>query len=331
MKKIFLLYIVISLAFIQFSKAQGFNADEQYSQAMQNAKQAFEAQQFSEAVMFYREAIKIKPDALLPRYKIEDIRTIYIEKELDSLKTEPLAVEQAKVRHKRKKEAELEKAALAEKAKADATRKMNEDADKAAADLRNLEIAVIDIDDDIAQTELTDQFEVADIAGDKEVLIKKVEIKEQQKIKNGVKTTNNTLIIDKREVPVVPDVIEKTEKKPIPVKVVAETAPVKKAEHKTTKPPTTTIKTTNKKAWVEQEQERLAAVYPNKKTIEEIDKPGKHITRVIMNIDNKVTVYLKVKHSWGATYFFIDEVGNELRSINQQYFNLMTNLKTYGG
>ena len=50
-----------------------------------------------------------------------------------------------------------------------------------------------------------------------------------------------------------------------------------------------------------------------------------------MNIDNKVVIYLKVKHSWGATYFFIDEVGQELKSISATYFNLMTNLKTYGG
>ena len=87
----------------------------------------------------------------------------------------------------------------------------------------------------------------------------------------------------------------------------------------------------DKKMWIEQEKDRLITVYPNKKTVEEIDKPGKHITRIIMNIDNKVTIYLKVKHSWGATFFFIDEVGLELKSISETYFNLKTNLKTYGG
>ncbi|MCK9208413.1 MAG: hypothetical protein M0P66_14975, partial [Salinivirgaceae bacterium] len=85
-----------------------------------------------------------------------------------------------------------------------------------------------------------------------------------------------------------------------------------------------------RKIWIEQEQKRLAVSYPNKKTVEELDQPGKHITRVIMNINQKVVIYLKVRHSWGATFFFIDEVGQELKSINEQYFNLMTNLDTYG-
>ncbi len=328
MRKILFIYIVVVFGFVQYTQAQEFNSDKQYEQAMQNAKQAFEAQQFSEAVMFYREAMKIKPDALLPRYKVEDIRTIYIEKELDIIKTEPV-VEKPKINRKNKKEIKADKVILAEQAKVEATRKMNEDADKAEADLRNLKVEVIDIDDDIAPTELTDDFEVAEIAGSKEVLIKKVETKQQHIIKSNDIPENNTLKIEKRKVTVIEQNVEKSEKEPIPEKVATNTTTVKKKTYQPKK--TKTTNTHGNKEWVEQEQKRLVKVYPNKKTIEQIEKPSKQITRIIMNINNKVTVYLKVKHSWGATYFFIDEIGSELRSINQQYFNLMTNLKTYGG
>ena len=86
-----------------------------------------------------------------------------------------------------------------------------------------------------------------------------------------------------------------------------------------------------KEARKEAEMQKLRVQYPEQKTVLEIDQPGKHITRVIMNIDNKISVYLKVKHSWGATFFFEDEIGEDnLRRISELTFNKMTNLATYG-
>ena len=175
MKKLLLLSILLSFLSIQFSWAQEFDKKEQYNQAMQNAKQAFEAQQFSEAVMFYREAIKINPNARLPKYKIEDIRTIYIEKELDSIKIVTPAAE--KTKKKKKKEIEAEKVLVAEKVKVEATRKMNEDADKAQEELKTLNVYVIEIDEDLDPLEVEKELQIDDIEGDKEVLIKKIEIK----------------------------------------------------------------------------------------------------------------------------------------------------------
>ncbi len=85
-----------------------------------------------------------------------------------------------------------------------------------------------------------------------------------------------------------------------------------------------------KKAWKDAEKQKLRKQYPEQKTVLEIDQPGKHITRVIMNVDNDISVYLKVKHSWGATFFFEEEVGEDLRSITEVYFNKMTDLQNYG-
>lgn len=86
-----------------------------------------------------------------------------------------------------------------------------------------------------------------------------------------------------------------------------------------------------KEVWIEAETEKLRMQYPDQKTVLESDQPGRHITRVIMNIDNKISIYLKVKHNWGATFFFEEVIGKEnLQSINEIYFNKMTNLATYG-
>lgn len=326
MKKLLLLSILLSFLSIQFLWSQEFDTKEQYTQAMQNAKQAFDAQQFSEAVMFYREAIKINPDARLPKYKIEDIRTIYIEKELDSITA--IIPTSEKKKRKKKKDVEAEKVLLAEIAKVEATRKMNEDADKVQEELKTLNVSVIEIDEDLNKLDSENDLLVDDIEGDKEVLIKKLEIKTQSKF-DEVKQDSLVIAL---QVGKAPKVIAETEK-------YNEEKIVHEANSKSTivtKTPSNTIKKeptkkVDKKVWVEKETDRLINDYPNKKTIEEVDKPGKHITRVIMNIDNKVIIYLKVKHSWGATFFFIDEVGQELKSISESYFNLKTNLKTYGG
>lgn len=325
MKKILLFTILILIAAFRGSFAQEFNTDQQYNQAMENAKQAFDAQQYSEAVMFYREASSIKPEALLPKYKVEDIRTIYIEKELDSIVT--IAEEAKRISRKKKKEIEAKKVVIAEQAKEEATRKMNEDADQVVEELRALTVNVIDIEEEIGNQELGNTLTIDEITGDKELLIAKVAAKEQDAIKGGASTVAKTaLLLEKRDVPILKENLEVTEPK-LEVKKEDKPTPVVKVVSAPAKPKA--LSAEEKKIWIEKEKTRLATVYPNKKTIEEIDKPGKHITRVILNIDNKVTVYLKVRHSWGATYFFMDEVGQELKSINEHYFNLMTNLKTY--
>ncbi len=120
--------------FINSLQAQEFNTEEQYKQSMQNAKLAFEAKQYSQAVVFYREALRIKPKALLPKYKIEDIRTIYIKKEIDLQQT----AKKPKIKKKKRKKKEID-----EEIKIAATKKMNKDAEEAKKELEELKITSV--------------------------------------------------------------------------------------------------------------------------------------------------------------------------------------------
>lgn len=323
MKKI--LFVSVILFGFGLLSAQEFDKEQQYQQALQNAKAAFEANQYSQAVLFYREAQQIKPEALLPKYKIEDIRTIYIEKELNALpKPEPAK----KMNRKERQQQEIEVQQNEEKARVEATKKMNEDAEVAREEMEQLKVAVIDIPDDEPE-EISDSLHIESLAGNREVVLNQVTQKDHQSLSGGIKNQRQQdLTVQKRtinDVPATPEdtVIETSKPKPEPKKVVVNT-PVKES----VSPQTMTEE--ERKVWIVQETQKLKEKYPNQKTVEEIDLKGKHITRVIMHIDNKVAIYLKVKHSWGATFFFIDEVGQDLRSINEQYFNLMTNLNTYG-
>ena len=265
---------------------------------MQNAKTAFDAKMYSEALYFYREALKIKPDAKLPRYKIEDIRTIYID---DGIKE--IAENKQITKEEVKKQAE---------AKAD--ERIENEIEQAQKELETLKVAtVISIDEEPVVDD--DVVEIADIEPTLETKQPEPEPEPQPE-------------------PVVSQPVEPVKEEPKPVVEPKKTTVVSKPQPIASKPkprPQPAITDEEKEARKEAEMQKLRIQYPEQKTVLEIDQPGKHITRVIMNIDNNISVYLKVKHSWGATFFFKDEIGEDnLRSISELTFNKMTNLATYG-
>jgi hypothetical protein len=302
-------------------KAQDFSVDEQYIQAMQNAKAAFEAQHYSEAVMFYKEAQRLKPNQLLPRYKIEDIRTIYIKKEMDTLQQVQIAAVPASVKKPSKKEQALRDAEFKQQAEAEATRKMEADAQQAlaiiVAEPKPENVKVIEIDEEPV-TE-PDNIDIKPIEPSRQTGMAPITKHDAKPLET--KPTTAQITATPRPVPVIETTVDTTPAKAI------EPTPKPKSQ---SQPVADTKPAQPTQEWVAAEQKRLAEKYPNKKTVEEIEQPGKKITRVVMNVDSKVLIYLKVQHSWGATFFFLDETGQALRSINEQYFNVMTNLDTYG-
>lgn len=306
-----LLLVTISLS------AQTSDNEQQYKAAMQNAKTAFDAKMYSEALYFYREALKIKPDAKLPRYKIEDIRTIYIDDGIREI-AENKQIAQEEV----KKQAE---------AKAD--ERIEAEVVQAQKELETLKVAaVINIEEEPV---------IVDESLDIEDVEPTLETKQPESEPEPIAPEPE---------PIVPQPVEpnKDEPKPIdepapkeeknapapkPVQPAPKPTPAKTAAKPASKPASQQKKLTDeeKEARKEAEMQKLRIQYPEQKTVLEIDQPGKHITRVIMNVDNKVSVYLKVKHSWGATFYFQDELGDDnLISISELTFNQMTNLANYG-
>jgi len=308
-----LLLVTISLS------AQTSDNEQQYKAAMQNAKTAFDAKMYSEALYFYREALKIKPDAKLPRYKIEDIRTIYIDDGIREI-AENKQIAQEEV----KKQAE---------AKAD--ERIEAEVVQAQKELETLKVAaVINIEEEPV---------IVDESLDIEDVEPTLETKQPEPEPEPIEP-------EPEPEPIVPQPVEpnKDEPKPIdepapkeektapapkPVQPAPKPTPAKTAAKPASKPASQQKKLTDeeKEARKEAEMQKLRIQYPEQKTVLEIDQPGKHITRVIMNVDNKVSVYLKVKHSWGATFYFQDELGDDnLISISELTFNQMTNLANYG-
>lgn len=310
-----LIIAIILLITNTLSYSQESATEQQYKAAMQNAKTAFDAKMYSEALYFYREALKIKPDAKLPRYKIEDIRTMYIDDGIKEI-AENKQIAQEEV----KKQAE---------AKAD--ERIETEIEQAQKELETLRVAaVINIEE---ETVIYDEnIDIADVEPTLETKLPEPE--PEPKI---IEPEPEPVVLQQVEIvkeepkPVAEQPApkeEKNEKKPAPKSIPTKPA-AKPANKPVSQPKAMTAE--EKEARKEAEMQQLRIKYPEQKTVLEIDQPGKHITRVIMNIDNKISVYLKVKHSWGATFFFEDEIGEDnLRSISELTFNKMTNLATYG-
>lgn len=310
-----LIIAIILLITSTLSYSQESATEQQYKAAMQNAKTAFDAKMYSEALYFYREALKIKPDAKLPRYKIEDIRTIYIDDGIKEI-----------AENKQIAQEEVQK-----QAEAKADERIETEIEQAQKELETLRVAaVINIEEetviydeniDIADVEPTLETKLPEPEPEPEIIEPEPEPVVVQQVE----------IVKEEPKPVIEQPAPKEEKaepkpapKPVPAKPVA-----KPANKPVSQPKAMTGE--EKEARKEAEMQQLKIKYPEQKTVLEIDQPGKHITRVIMNIDNKVSVYLKVKHNWGATFYFQDEIGEDnLRSISEQTFNKMTNLSTYG-
>ena len=291
------------------SFAQNIDSEQQYKVAMQNAKSAFDAKMYSEALFFYKEALQIKPEAKLPKYKIEDIRTIYINDELKE-NNNPTEPQIAKQEAENKADLRIEK-----------------EIQQAQEQMENIRIvATIEINDTLDKIE--EDFIIEDIARTEFTTPKKLQPQDQPTLPSETKEAEIHHIKPKQIVEEPTPKKDTIIQKPKPSAPKPTPRPIVKQPNNNTSSNTMTIE--EKEKWKAAEIEKLRKKYPNKKTIEEIDQPGKHITRTIINTNDNIFVYLKVKHSWGATFFFIDNIGEELKSINEQTYNQLTNLDYYG-
>ena len=299
---------IISLITSTLSYGQESASEQQYKAAMQNAKTAFDAKMYSEALYFYREALKIKPDAKLPRYKIEDIRTMYID---DGIK------EIAENKKVTQDEAKIE-------AETKADERIEAEIEQAQKELEILKVAtVISIDEETVVDD--ENIDIADV----EPTLETKQPEPEPIVVEPAKEEPEP-IVEPEPQPIVEQPVAPAKEEPKPVEPEKKTVVTKQPIVKPAKPAPRQLTDEEKEARKEAEMQQLKIRYPEQKTVLEIDQPGKHITRVIMNIDNKVSVYLKVKHSWGPTFYFQDEIGEDnLRSISEQTFNKMTNLATY--
>ncbi len=336
-----------------------------YKQTIKHANRLFKEGKFIESIIYYKEAQAVNPDENLPKYRIEDIKTIYVNQELD--KNFPVSEDANK---REKKEIAYNRMMAEKDMRARLESKITEmnNPDFRAAVIHKIEQMKDDemlklyeleqeknIQDSTARAERIAKAREEFEKHEKEILIESIQqaenskankqlsdnviaeateqvspvdeipVKEVMGIEENENNDNDLMIKEKSvETPVIELEIENNEKQ---VNTPTENSSERIPEQKVEKEEKTDRNTTVHKAEARlQKEKKLRELYPDPRTEIVINEPGKKITKVIMNDGENVRVYLKVEHSWGGVYYFIDYSPQPLVSISQGYFDRHTKI-----
>lgn len=277
------------------SNKDSIKAEKRYMALINQGTVYYEKAQFYAARKFFTEAQKLKPNRLYSQYKLQDIQT-----ELDRFETkaELLGIN-------------LDSLIAQELAKVDDT----EEGPKtypAYVPLTDQQV------EEIFRTELQKQVYASSsnvAEGNRTMRLMDEFFSEE--------TKKNTAIA--KETP------KKKEKKKQEETVVAKEEPkqvevAKEPIDLSQKPKVVTQEPTKKVVDFATYQDSLMHKYPAERTIEVTQDAHKKTTRVFMNDGKRVEIYTMVEHSWGATYYFLEEYPTGTTSIGYAAFVNKTKL-----
>lgn len=302
---------ILSLEFLKDTTPKG----RQYIKLIFKADSLFKARNFQNAVEIYDRAHALKSYEKYPKFKAEDIRTLYMQNKIakDEVKqAEPREYWYSKM-HKQKVEREERKKLLAEGKTIETEKKKeilaeNKKQQNNLTEVKKEEVKTFKAD------EKTKKDEEARLKAYEELKAKE-EMEERQKAENEKKAKKEmeTRVIAKdekkkekeKEIITISDIIIQKSKEEQEKRIYAQASVSLE-----TKP--------------EDEEKMIAAKYPNEKTIETIKEKTKTITQVIFNKNGRITIYLRVEHNWGQTFYFVKETGQPMMNVSRDYFDRYT-------
>lgn len=315
-----------SLEFLKDTTLKG----KQYIRLIFHADSLYKSRNFQKAIDVYNEAYALKPKEQYPRFKAEDIRTLYMKKDIVKIEKKQEETNEyawAK-RHREKMEREEKKKLIAEgkyveKKKETTVLAANENKENKVV---KKETVVIEekkeSKKDPVATEEKKEFKTTQIdektKKDEEArLIKYKELKAQEETDKKKKADEHDKAKENIEV--------KTEKNIKPEKEIVTISDViiQKSREEEQKRIYANV-SISQDIKPEDEQKLLAAKYPREKTIETITEKTKTTTQVIINKGGIVTIYLKVAHNWGQVFYFVKEPSSQMKSISRDYFERFT-------
>lgn len=289
----FRLLLIVILDFLIFNSV--INAQEsiirdperkkQYEKLINQANELYNDKQYSASVHFYKKALDLAPEKKLAKYRLEDIKTIFIKEELAmNMEDAEILVNQI--------DSTLNEIAenLPEEKKDSLIFYISDIIPKNATTVDNRPKDWIEMENSV-RNEMNNS---SNTIGEEKV----VETLPEKKVEIEIVKDTTTVRVEKTE-PVIKTISE-------PIIVISQKPQGKSAEE---------LETERKK-----KVEELKIKYPDEKTIEIFEEKGKKTTRVVINRENKITVYLKVEHPWGGVYYFIDNSPFPVQSITSTSF-----------
>lgn len=290
---------ILSLEFLKDTTQKG----KHYIRLIFHADSLYKSRNFQKAIDVYNEAYLLKPKEQYPRFKAEDIRTLYMKPEVVKVEKKQEETNEygwAK-RYREKMEREEKKKLLAEGKSTN--EKKNEKKEKVVVEEKK-EIKTNQLDEktkkeDEARLKNFQELKAKEDADDK---------KKADDHKNAVESIGKTTkanVKQEKEIVTISDVIIQKSKEEEQKRIYANVS-----ISQDIKP--------------EDEQKLLSAKYPNEKTVETITEKTKTTTQVIINKGGVVTIYLKVAHNWGQIFYFVKEPSSPMKSISRDYFERFT-------
>ena len=276
------------------TQKDSIKAEKRYMALINQGTVYYEKKQFYAARKFFSEAAKMKPNRLYSYYKLEDIKT---ELERFETKAELLGINLDSLIAK-------ELASVEE----------NEEGPKtypAYVPLTDQQV------EEIFRSELQQQVYASSsnvAEGNRTMRLMDEFFSEETKRKTAIAKEEPKKKEKKQKAEEL--VVAKEEPKPEPAK------PINLAE----KPKVVKQEPTKKVVDFATYQDSLRHKYPNERTIEITQDAHKKTTRVFMNDGQRVEIYAMVEHTWGATYYFLEEYPTGTTSIGYAAFVNKTKL-----
>ena len=312
--------------------------EKKYMKLINSGNLYYSMKQFEMARRMFEKALELKPKRKYAAYKLEDIETqvkifnkpqeklpanadsIIAAAMTDIIDTKP------KIEYKRKTDNEIE-----ELFKQDLIKQIESETKNQRELAKRLQFVKNEVIDKKDFPSIIDTL-------NRPVIVKKDTT--NKPIEIALNTTRDTVVMTKADsLPTnsnsfpLPDTISKpkiiaqavdTSKKEIVMPLVIADSTKKTVKEFPEKNTIAEIKPFDKRAY----QDSLKKVYPNEKTIEKIVEPYKTITRVIINRDNIVTIYIQVEHKWGGLFYFKDNTPYPLENISKSFFEVSTKLSS---
>ena len=297
--------------------------EKQYLALINQGTEYYKQKQFYASRKFFMEAAKIKPDRMYTKYKLEDIKTELQRFEtkaellgvnLDSLVSRELASIQPKVEEDKPYPPyiPLTDAQVEEIFKKDLKQQIMNSSSNPIEANRTLALMNEFFKEDFKRVSTTEMK------------------KETPKPKKDLMVAIAPPKKSKAEPKVEPKVEQKVEPKVEPKVTVVE-EPQERTVEFTAKPIQKPVQPKSdfvpkKVVDYNSYQDSLKQKYTETKTVEVTQDAHKKTTRVFINTGKVVEVYAMVEHSWGATYYFLEEYPTGAQNIGYTAFMSRTRL-----
>ncbi len=291
--------------------------EKKYMNLVNSGNIYYSLRQYSMAQLMFRKALELKPNRKYPSYKLEDIETQLeiFSRQRDSLPSNADSIVAATIKDPDEKKIQtVYKRKTPEELDALFKKDLHKQIASETKNKKELEKRLSFVNKEVLMPKKDSIMPTPPIISKKDTVLKNIDT--TSKIVSKIDTIAQTAVIKKDTIQPIIDTTKKIVKdtiKPQPIK------PIQEVPIKTVSPKPYVF---NKQSY----QDSLQRKYPNERTIEIITEDYKKITKVIINRNHYVTIYLKIEHKWGGVFFFRDNTPYAMENISKSYFEVETKL-----